>query len=353
MLSYCHNIFYLFVITLCLVIQTGCSPAQDHVHSQLRYPINVTDRDVNTVQLNQPAQRIVCLFEASVDDLYMLGAGEAIVGIPAKIYTSSDLYRAYSILDRRIHEKKIATPSNWEASTNIESVVALQPDLVIVSAGQKDVIQILNKMHIPVYSVLSENLQQTRKELLDLGKLTGKSKRASELVDFIDHEIQSIQQRNHAQSNQKTIYYGWSGGRIFSTSGRDSMPNTVMTLAGARNVVNTAIDQPNVNPEKLIEWNPDVILLWNTNPKQVYQRPELKTLTAVKQQHVFNLSPSFLFNPHTPKILLAANQLNHWVYPAPHSAHAATQDKLRILTQFYGKTAAEQLIQYANDVNKE
>ena len=353
MLSYCRSICYSILTSIFILVQTGCSSSQDHANLDVHSSINVTDRYGNTVQLNQPAQRIVCLFEASVDDLYMLGAGQSIIGIPAKIYTSSDLYHAYSILDRRIHAKQIATPSNWEASTNIESVVALQPDLVIVSAGQKDVIQILNKMHIPVYSVLSENLQQTRKELLDLGQLTGKSKRANELVDFIDHEIQAIQQRNHAQSDQKTIYYGWSGGRIFSTSGRDSMPNTVMTLAGARNVVQTRIDQPNVNPEKLIEWNPDVILLWNTNPKQIYQRPELNTLTAVKQQQVFNLSPSFLFNPHTPKILLAANQLSHWIYPSATSTQAATQDKLRILTQFYGKTAAEQLIQYANDVTKE
>ncbi|KAA8734579.1 ABC transporter substrate-binding protein [Acinetobacter qingfengensis] len=327
-----------------MVCSYGCQPSSQQQATSMDM-ITVTTSDGQLIKLQQPTQRIVCLFEASLDDLYMLGAGKQVIGIPSKIYTAPDLYAAYSILDQRIAKKQIVTPSHWEASTNIESVLALQPDLVIVSSGQQDLIELLRQMHIAVYPVQSENLQQTQQELLDLGKLTGTQDRARQLNQFIEREIQAIQQQLKPVQQQLRVYYAWSGGRIFSTSGRNSMPNTVIQLAGAKNIVESSIDQPSVNPERLLIWDPDIILLWNSDPQILLKRPELQTLKAVRDKKVFTLSPGFLFNPHTPKILLAANQLHHWIYPDPSDAYRATQDKYRILTMFYGATAANQLMQ--------
>ncbi|MBF7688944.1 ABC transporter substrate-binding protein [Acinetobacter sp. EC24] len=336
----------LVVITVWL---SACSAPPSVATSPMNSPtdIQVTDASNHTVTLTRPAQRIVVLFEASLDDLYMLGAGQSVVGIPAKVYHSPSLFAAYRLLDPRIAQQQIATPSSWEASTNLESIVALQPDLVLVSSGQRDVIELLKSMHIAVYAVQSENYQQTRKELLDLGVLTGQAERAKQLVSFIEDEIQAM--HNTSNMPPKQVYYAWSGGRIFSTSGRNSMPNTVMALAGTENIVKTELDQPTVNPEHLIEWNPDVILLWNSDPKLIYNRPELQSLKAVQNKQVFSLNPSFLFNPHTPKILLAANQLHHWVSPSKQSAIYASQDQKRILSMFYGPIIAEQLLQLAKN----
>lgn len=339
---------HMLCVTLSLSACSVPTSVAESDHSAiLSAHIQVTDALNHTVTLTRPAQRIVVLFEASLDDLYMLGAGNAVVGIPAKIYHSPNLFAAYRLLDSRIAQQKIATPSSWEASTNLESIVALQPDLVLVNSGQQDVIELLKSMHIAVYAVQSENYPQTRKELLDLGELTGTSNRANQLTHFIEHEIKTMQ--NSSRTPPKQVYYAWSGGRIFSTSGRNSMPNTVMTLAGTENIIKIDVDQPTVNPEHLIEWNPDVILLWNSNPELIYARPELHALKAVQNKHVFSLNPSFLFNPHTPKILLAANQLHHWVNPSAHSVTHASQDQKRILSMFYGPIIAEQLLQLAKN----
>ena len=89
------------------LVCAACTPVHVPSDQANTVQIDVTDRYGNRVQLQKPAQRIVCLFEASVDDLYMLGAGSALVGIPAKIYSAPDLYRAYSILDRRIAQNKL------------------------------------------------------------------------------------------------------------------------------------------------------------------------------------------------------------------------------------------------------
>ncbi|SNX46948.1 iron complex transport system substrate-binding protein [Acinetobacter puyangensis] len=331
-----------------LILSTSLSGCDHSTQEKLKqqYAIQVTDAQGDLVQLKQPAQRIVCLFEASLDDLYMLNAGQRIIAIPGKVYSSTSLYQAYSILDTRIKEKKLATPSQWDSASSLESIISLKPDLVVMYANQPDSITLLRSMNIPVYAAQSENLTQTLKELQDLGTLTGQQQRAVQLNQFIRNELAAIQNATDADfATKKTVYYAWSGGRIFSSSGRDSMPNTMITLAGAENIIQAAIDQPNVNPENLIEWNPDAILLWNSDANLIYQQPELRGLQAVKQQQVFNLTPSFLYNPHTPKILLAANQLYHWLYRQNDAASRAKQDQHRILSMFYGTEHGQQLAQ--------
>lgn len=328
-------LFFVYGLTAC----TPSIPSSSKSVTEQHALISVTDSQGDVVQLSHPAQRIICLFEASLDDLYMLGATQHLVAIPAKIYSSKSLFEAYSILDERIALKQFATPSVWDSASSLESIVSLNPDLVIIYANQPDSVALLRQMGIAVYTVKSESLAGMLKEIQDLGKLTGTEARANQLIDFVEQELEQMASR--IPKSQKTAYYAWSGGRIFSTSGRESIPHAIMTLAGLENRVQSSINQPNVNPEILVEWNPDVILLWNSDPKQIYQRAELQTLNAVKQRQVFNLTPSFLYNPHTLKMLLASNQLQHWV----SRSAMADDDKLRILSMFYGEEQAQHLIQ--------
>lgn len=76
------------------LVCAACTPVHVPSDQANTVQIDVTDRYGNRVQLQKPAQRIVCLFEASVDDLYMLGAGSALVGIIPK----STVRRIYIVL---------------------------------------------------------------------------------------------------------------------------------------------------------------------------------------------------------------------------------------------------------------
>lgn len=302
----------------------------------------VTDSSGQLVSLKQPAQRIVCLFESGCDALYMLRQGSKIVGIPARIYQQSTLYDAYSILDPRIKAKKIATPSQGSNSTNIESLLLLQPDLVIMGSGEKQSTALLRQLGIPVYIMESETYNQVKEEFYEISLLTGSMQRAKKILEYSDEKIKKIAQDTTQEPYKQTIYYAWSGGRIFSTSGTQSITNDFITLAGAKNIVQTPTNQPNVNPETLIEWNPDNIVLWDTNPELIYQRPELKLLKAVQQQKVFNLSPTFIYNPHTIKIILTALYLNQHMYSKQH--HSIEQTQYDVLNTLYGDHAARALL---------
>ena len=303
--------------------------------SQKNYSISVKDLRGKTVQLEKPAQRVVCLFNGSFDALYMLGAEERIVGIPANIYSDPEYYDAYAKIDERIKNKRIAAPGSWQAS-NIETIAALHPDLVIISAGQTDAIEILESIGITVYAVASETYEQIYRETLDIGKLMGTAARAAEIVDYSKREFAKIQQYTKNIRPKKRVYYAWSGGRILSTSGTGSMINSFIELAGAVNVCRSPIDQPNVNAETLLHWNPDLVVLWGSKPVDVYGMTELASLKAVRNRMVKSMEPAFFYNTHTLKILYASVTLSHWCYGS-YNDRELEKDKRDIILHLYGE----------------
>lgn len=96
--------------------------------------------------------------------------------------------------------------------------------------------------------------------------MSGAQKRAQEILSFSDEIVAEVAAKTARQPNKQSIYYAWSGGRIFLPRDVSRLPMIFIELAGAYNIVQTNTNQPNVNPETLIEWNPDNIVLWNTNP---------------------------------------------------------------------------------------
>ncbi len=334
---------------ICLIIslvvasnsQTFVSPKPE-VRRQAR-PVEVSDHRGNRVGLHRPAQRIVCLFQGALDALYMLGAEKAVVGILHNIYTDPAFFEPYARLDERIAKRELAAPGNWETASNIESIIALQPDLVIIGGGQKDVISVLEGMGIAVYVISSATYREIYKEIVDLGVLTGTRERAEYLVAYSQQVFDRIRASTTHITPKARVYYGWSGGRVLSTSGRNSMINDCIELAGAVNVCETAIDQPNVNAETLLHWDPDLILLWNSDEDEIYGKKELASLKAVRNRAVYKMEPTFYYNTHTLKILFAAMALNEWSYGKGENPDAIAQAKREIMTELYGDKATRLL----------
>jgi iron complex transport system substrate-binding protein len=301
--------------------------------------IKVVDSRGKAVKLVKPAKRVVVLYQAALDAMYMLHAEHTIVGIQQRIYLDSSVLNYFSKLDPRIAKKEIASPAAWESGASAESIVQLEPDLVIMAATQTEAIALIEQLGIPVFGVASETNEQLFNELAGMGELTGTSQRAEELINYAKHKIQTLQDRNKDIYPKKSVYYAWSGGRIYSTSGRNSRISKSIEMAGAENACPYNIDAPNVNPETLISWNPDVILLWNTNPEVLYEQKELAVLPAVKRKAVYSLDPPFYYDPHTLKVIYTAVVLNILCYPT-HSSYDLDTERKDILSNLYGDKAA-------------
>lgn len=311
----------------------GCQNSKDKNPSP-NTEIMATDSRGKTITLSHEAMRLVVLYNALVDNVYMLQAGEKIVGIPQQIYEMEDTYSFLSKLDDRIKNKSIATPTFGGQSSNAESIVGLKPDLVLTFNTDKDNIDQIENLGIPVFTFSSLNDEKILEELKSVGKLLGKQKRAEEITGYVSAEVKKM--RASKEISPKKIYYAWSKGRIMSTSGKGSLIDMAITLSGAQNACPVPVEAPNISAETMYKWNPDLIVLWNSKLSDVYSLKELEALPAVKNKKVFVMSPSFPYDPHTVKFLLFAKQLHHWCMPE-YTQEQLDQDVQQAFEVIYGK----------------
>lgn len=331
-----NKLFYILVLNLILI---SCSTKQTKSNDN---NIVVEDTRGNKVELANTASRVICLFDPSTDVIFMLQKQDALIGINAELYYDKELFDYYKLMDTRIANKELPTPGSNDLA-NVESIVALRPDLVIAQQLSPSIINTLNNMGIAVYLSSSDTYSNLKKELVDISTMLGAEERGDKLLSYAEKKENEILENSKQNSslNKKTVYFSWANGRIFTTTGRESMMNNCLELANVANVCPSYIDHMTINPETLIEWNPEMIVMWNDNPSLFYDKPELKSVTAIKDQQIYNLMPMFFYNPHTLKALCAALKINAWAYK---NMNNSTEEEKNIIIELYGEQIGNQLI---------
>ncbi|MBM4145430.1 MAG: hypothetical protein FJ240_04025 [Nitrospira sp.] len=303
-------------------------------------PITVTDFRGKTLTFSKPAQRIVCLIESALSGIYMLGAEKQVVGISANIY-QGNVYPYYAAMDQRIKNKTVPAPGNWDF-VNIESVIALKPDVVIIWSKQTESIAALEERGLHVFGVFIEKKEDVYREIIELGKLTGKSQRAQELVEYTKKEIERFNKRVKAipEEKRQRIYYMWAQGNLETSCGRSTVQDLIH-LAGGKNVCGL-IDNEHmvVNMEQIMAWNPDVIVMWyneKKNPSDIINDEHWKLIRAVKERRVHEFPEIFLCDLWTLKFTYAVKMVAKWTYPELFRDIDLEREKKTMLRMLYGK----------------
>ncbi len=323
----------IFIMAVIFLVAMISSCTNQKTTTTVTGDIVAVDKRGKTITLKSQAKRVVVLFEPFVDQFYMLGAEEALVGIPQQIYQNASTFDFLSTLDPRIADRSIATPTFGGRSSNVESIVSLDADLAIVYEHDKETVLQLENLGIPVYVVSSMDKEHIYTELIGVGRLLGKEQRAQEIVDYVETAVQEMMAVKMGKT--KKIYYAWSKGRVFSTSGKGSLIDLAMDVAGAENACPLKLDAPSVSAESLYKWNPDIVVLWNSELSDVYGLKELASLNAVRKRQVFKADPTFYYDPHTVKFLLFAKQLKQWCYPL-YTIEAFQREQQAVLDFLYG-----------------
>ncbi|GEM_PF-585274 len=313
------------------LILMGCNSRQQ---SDPKTEVVATDGRGKEIRLPYIAQRIVVLYPSLVDEVYMLQAGDRLVGIPQQVYEMEDTWQFLSELDDRIKNKSIPTPTYGGQSGNVESIVGLKPDLVLTFNTDEDATGQLENLGIPVFTFSSRDEKSILEELTNIARLLGKEERAEVITKYVKQEADAM--RNAKIQSPKKAYYAWSKGRVMSTSGKGSLIDMAIQLSGAQNACPLPMENPNISAETLYKWNPDLMVLWNSKVTDVYRLKELEALPAVKNKQVFVMAPSFPFDPHTVKFLLFAKQIRHWAVPE-YTQEQLNQDIAKAFEVLYAK----------------
>jgi iron complex transport system substrate-binding protein len=325
----------IIIILAVLLTYSACKPTGNNPVGSA-FSVKVTDFRNKEITLAKPAARIICLIESGLSGLYMLQAESNVIGVSSAIYNESAAAQ-YAALDDRIKNKKLPAPGNWDF-VSIENIVALQPDLVIIWASQTEAIQTIEEHGIPVYGVFLKSFDDVYKEIKDFGEITGKSQRADSLINYTKSEISKISQKSKTD-NRKSVYFMWPQG-LLETAGTTSTVNELIELAGAKNSCTIAQEHVVINKERLLDWNPDLIVMWcnpDKNPDNLVMLSELKQIKAIQKKQVYELPSVFLCDLWTLKFPYAVKMLAMWCYPSTFANLNLDEEKRKMLVELYGK----------------
>ncbi|GAA3980793.1 ABC transporter substrate-binding protein [Comamonas faecalis] len=256
------------VLLALLLLMFGAAQAQ---------PVQVVDDRGQTVVLAQPPQRIVSLLPSLAETVCALGACGRLVGV--------DRY------------------TNWPASVqqlpqvgggldpNIEMVVALRPDLVLMSASSRAA-ERLRALGVPVAALEPKTHADVQRVITKLGQLLGVDG-AQQVWQRIDAAVDAQARSLPPQARGLRVYFEVSPGPF--GAGEASFIGQTLARLGARNVLPASLGPfPKINPEFVVRADPDVVMVGARSADGLLARPGWSAMRALRQGHVcvFNAQES-------------------------------------------------------------
>lgn len=239
---------------------------------------------------NKKYNRIVVLDPATVEMIYMLGAEDKIVGV-------ANLERSKVWPEEKV--AKLESVGTF-MKPSLEKIIALKPDLVIMSAlTGEELNNGLKSNNIEAKRVQANSIEEIFTNFLEVAKMLGKENEANKIIAEKKVKLEEI--KKMATGNKKGLF-------VMSASplmvfGNDNLPNDIMKLLNIKNIAeNQKGRNPIVTPEFIMKENPDIIITLLPNPAQIVAtNPQLKNVNAIKNSKfiVVNSSQILRGSPRT------------------------------------------------------
>jgi len=268
-------------------------------------PVQITDDRGRVVTLPQQPRRIVSLLPSLTESVCELGECQRIVGV--------DRYSNWPESVRRLPQV------GGGLDPNIEAVVALRPDVVLLSVSSR-VSDRLEALGVKVVALEPKTHADVRRVLGVLGDLLAvpREQGADQVWRVIDAAVQAAAQSLPPRARGVRVFFEVSRGPY--AAGSASFIGETLARLGVRNVVPPQLGPfPRLNPEFVLHERPDVIMVANRSMLPVQLYPGWQNLAAVKEQRLCD------FGPESSDVL---------VRPGPRMAEAA-RIMARCLAQAY------------------
>jgi iron complex transport system substrate-binding protein len=267
--------------------------------------ISITDDRGKTVNLTAAPQRIICLGSAFTEIAFDLGAKDRVVAV--------DSSSAWQLSDGDNITNLGAT-----SSLGVESVLALNPDLVVVWNFNmyQTFIDNMENSGIKVAAFYPKNVTTILSTIDVMGEAIGEKTKAQNMVADMQARIDAIVEKtqNLSASDKPKVYLELmsKGGQ---TVGNGTMSNDLIEMAGGVNVFNNGTGNWKASTESIIDAHPDIIIIENQSTKT---NDDLKatlgdSVNAVSNDKIYRIDGSTLTT--SPRVVDALEQMAKWLHP--------------------------------------
>ncbi|EAH5546091.1 ABC transporter substrate-binding protein [Campylobacter upsaliensis] len=240
--------------------------------------------------ISNAKERLVVLDPASVETLFMLGAGEQIVGIANLQH--SNIYPS----DKSSKLTSVGTFSN----PSLEKIVSLKPSLVILSSYSLNLEEGLKNFGIKSLYLKANHFDDIKKNIQILAQITHKNEEGKRLIKEFEQGLESLK---NDPLNQSAIYL-YSNNPLMAFNDNSLMAE-ILTLIGIKNLSpKSQIERPIISAEFILKQNPDLLILGiNANQDFLTQNALLSQTKAVKTGQIYTNEKTHILLRLSPKII--------------------------------------------------
>lgn len=237
--------------------------------------IQVTDDRGQMVTFASPPQRVVSLLPSLTETVCALGQCQRLIGV--------DRY------------------SNWPAAVTalpkmgggldpqVEAIVAARPDVVLL-AGSARLAERLEALGIKTLALEPKSHADVLRVLGTVGQLFALSPAVTQQVwQLIDAGVSAAAQSVPSQAKGVRVYFEVSS--VPHGAGPTSFIGETLARLGAQNILPAKLGPfPQINPEFVVRANPGVIMVGDSSPGVLEQRPGWRAMPAVQNKKVCRFS---------------------------------------------------------------
>jgi len=263
-----HGAHALLAIALGLVLGGAPPPT--------RAAVVLRDDWQHEVTFTRPPLRIVSLLPSLTETVCALGACDRLV--------ATDRYSDWP------PEVRSLPKTGGLDDVEIETIVRLNPDLVLLSRSQR-IADRLSELHVESFSLETQGYTAIARNVTMIGAILDLPERAAALNQRIDHSIREVSAQAHRRGTEPTVYFEVDPAPYAAAP--ESFIGELLSLLGTRNIVSSDLGPfPKLNPEYVVRHNPDVIFVSPAQAPHLAERPGWAEIRAVKEQRLCYFAPA-------------------------------------------------------------
>jgi len=203
---------------------------------------------------------------------------------------------------------------------DIEKIVALEPDLCIATKDGNpiEIISLLESLKIPIFAVDPRNLNTVMETLIEIGRLLGAEKAASQVVSDMQLRIEHVKSLVKTSDNRPRVFYQIGISPIVS-AGTNTFIHELIEMAGGENLAQGPTPYPRFSYEQILALSPEIFIITSMARGAVFERvksewSQWSEMPAVKNHRIMLVDSNLLDRP-TPRLVDGLEMLVELIHP--------------------------------------
>lgn len=293
---------FVLLLAACSSSEGNKTEQKETTTEQATFPMTVKDALGREVTIEKQPKKLVSLTPSNTEILFGLGLDEEIVGV-----NDNDDY------PEQVNEKTRVGGMDF----NIETIVSLQPDLVLAHESalrSAEAVDQLEAAGVTVFVVKNaETVADTYTTFETIGQLTGKTEEAKKLVEDVKAKVAEVQEKVKSYE-ARTAYIVVALSPDIDVAGQKTFMTDMLSLINVTNAVQEE-GWVKYSPEDFVKSNPDSIIFnYEGLDEAAKQNPAFATMKAI-QNNALTVVDGSVTGRQGPRIGLGLEQFAKAVYP--------------------------------------